>query len=479
MPAADQPIGAAERDRLLRNVRLPVAVAVSGGADSTALMHLVAGWARARSRAGEIPSDFPAVLVLTVDHGLRSESAGEAEWVAREAQRLSLAHTTLLWSGAKPRTGIQEAARAARYALMCEHIGREPLPRPRQILLAHHLDDQAETVLMRLARGSGVDGLSGMRQVEQRIWLRLAHPVEERAIELVRPLLGVPRRRLEATLKAAGAEWLEDPSNADARYERVRLRAAVRERQTLGLGSDMLALTAQRLASARSALESAQHELARVAVDLHGGAWAGIDTRVLADAPQELTLRLLSSVIGAFGGRAEQPGRAQVEDLIHRLRSPGAAAMTLGGAVIEPGLKLKTAGRHLDPVVAIWREPGRRPLPKVQLEPGQGVFWDRRFYLGLAPESRQPVRVEALGQAGFARLKRAHPTLRQLPIPAAAAAALPAFWSGDRLLAVACLSAVESELLGPAGPDGQPMLQARFARQHVRGILGGQANDDI
>src|SRR5690606_34220909 len=136
-------------------------------------MHMVAGWAKDTERSATLPAGTPPILVITVDHGLRRESADEAAWVGREAQRLGLAHVVLRWTGVKPRTGIQEAARAARYDLICEHVGRESLPEPRQVLLAHHLDDQAETVLMRLARGSGVDGLSGMREVEPRIWLRL------------------------------------------------------------------------------------------------------------------------------------------------------------------------------------------------------------------------------------------------------------------------------------------------------------------
>lgn len=478
MPAAGQPIGAAERDRLLSHVRLPVAIAVSGGADSTALMHLVAGWAKERGRAATISPGVPPVLVITVDHGLRPESASEAEWVAQQAEGLGLAHKSLRWTGPKPRTGIQEAARAARYSLILEELGREPLPEPRQLLIAHHLDDQAETVLMRLARGSGVDGLSGMREVERRTWLKLGHPVEERTIEILRPLLGVPRSRLEATLKAAGAEWLDDPSNADVRYERVRLRAATREREALGLGPDMLALSARRVAAARAALETATHELARAAVDLHHGAWASIDPAALNHAPREVALRLLQSVIGAFGGQPELPGRSQMEDLVDRLFSPKPSTATLGGVVIDPALSLRSAPSQKTTVVAIYREPGRRPLPKVTLEPGQGLFWDRRFYLSVAPEFGQSVRVEALGQAGFAALKRSHPSLRQLPIPSRAAATLPGLWAGDRLLAVPCLSVVEPSLAGPTANDGRLLLEARFALQHARSILGDGVRDD-
>ncbi|MCL4768250.1 MAG: tRNA lysidine(34) synthetase TilS [Hyphomicrobiaceae bacterium] len=473
MAAAGQPIGARERDRLLRDVRLPVAVAVSGGADSTALMHLVADWSKAAGTAAAVPEGVAPVLVLTVDHGLRPESSEEAAWVGREARRLGLAHAVLRWTGPKPRTAIQEKARAARYALISEHVGREPLPQPRQVLLAHHLDDQAETVLMRLARGSGVDGLSGMREVEPRIWLRLAHPMEERTIVFRRPLLAVPKSRLEATLAAEAAPFLHDPSNADQRYERVRLRAAAAARAALGLADDDLARTARRLASARGALEASRHGLARAAVDLHDGAWAGIDARLLADAPPELALRLLQSVIGAFGGQAEPPGRSQVEELLERLHAPGAAARTLGGAVIAasgPGQPAR-AGPQRAPVVAIHREPGRRPLPKALLHPGAGLFWDRRFYVSVAGEHGEAVRVEPLGQAGFARLKRQFPSLAALPMPPAAAAALPSLWTGDRLLAVACLGRVEASLAGPAS-GGKALLAMVFARQHVLSILG-------
>ena len=461
---------------MLCDVRLPVAVAVSGGADSTALMHLVADWAKSGEKtaaqwAALAQAGCAPVLVITVDHGLRPESAEEAAWVGQVAGRLGLQHVVLPWTGPKPRTAIQEAARAARYALICEHIGREPLSEPRQVLLAHHLDDQAETVLMRLARGSGIDGLSGMREVEPRTWLHLAHPVEERIILLRRPLLSVPKVRLEATLDAAGAQWLQDPSNTDVRFERVRLRAAARERDKLGLGADKLALTARRLASARSALEAGQQQLARAAVDLHGGAWASIDAGRLAEAPPELALRLLRSVIGAFGGQPEPPGRSQVEDLLERLRSPAATALTLGGAAIVTARKLATSRPRQAPVVAIYREPGRRKLPHAILRPGEGLFWDRRFYLSLAVAHSEPVRVEPLGQAGYARLKRTFPSLAGLSLPAAAAATLPSFWEDGRLIAAACLSSAEASLLGPA-LEGRPLLAADFATRHVRAICG-------
>lgn len=473
MPAAGHPIGPDERDHLLRDVLLPVAVAVSGGADSTALMHLVAGWAKDSQRTAGIPHDLPPVLVVTVDHGLRPESAEEAAWVGREAERLGLVHVILRWTGPKPRTAIQEASRAARYSLICEHIGRELLPVPRQVLLAHHLDDQAETVLMRLARGSGTDGLSGMREVEPRVWLRLRHPVEERIVLFRRPFLTIPKIRLVATLAAAGARWLQDPSNADVRFERVRLRTAAKQREALGLTAGKLALTARRLASARSALEADQHELARAAVEIHEGAWVSIDATRFANASEEVRLRLLQSLIGAFGGQPEQPRRAQLEDLLARLGSPGAGALTLGGAVIKAARKRSGMPSY----VAVYREPGRQQLPRADLKPGTGLFWDRRFYLSLAAEHNEPVRVEPLGQAGFARLKRKYRSLARLSLSSAAAATLPSLWADGRLLAVAGLSATEPELVGPAA-NGRPAIAAVFAPQHLRAIYG-PVRDDI
>src|SRR5690606_1997917 len=164
-------------------------------------------------------------------------------------------------------------------------------------------------------------------------------------------------------------------------------------------------------------------------------AWAAIDAEKLTAAPPEVAMRLLQAVIGAFGGQPEAPDRSQVEALLERLTASGQKTMTLGGAVIRPGFRLKRDGGHSS-VLAIYREPSRRPLPISHLAPGEGLYWDWRFYVSLSFEHREPVRVEPLGQAGYARLKRDYPSSRTLPIPAAAAAGLPSLWVGDRLLAV-------------------------------------------
>ena len=477
MAAVSKPIAADERDELLRSLRLPLAIAVSGGPDSVALMHLVAGWLNARPRADWGCGSPPPVLVLTVDHGLRPESAEEARWVEGEAARLRFAHVTLRWQGAKPSTGIQEAARKARLALISDHVANEPLPMPREVLLAHHRDDQAETLLMRLARGSGVDGLAGMRERETRTWLRLGHPVEEISLVFRRPLLSVAKDRLIATLEVSGTRFLVDPSNANPEFERVRLRQARAQLEALGLTNEHLALTARRLASAQHTLERASHALARGAVSIHDGAYASVGIAQLHEASAELAIRVIKSLVDALGGQEEPVRLSQIEVLVDRLvrrPSPQPAMMTLGGCIVEhinsdppPG---STAGEKL----RIYREPGRHGLPSVTLQPGSGCFWDRRFYVSAAPSFDGPVQVAALSGGQISELRQRFPRLASLELPPRVGITLPAFWRGDQLLAVPHFQPGEPTLAGPR-LDGRRLLAVRFAGQHIRTIYGGAA----
>jgi tRNA(Ile)-lysidine synthase len=464
--AAGGPIGALERNRLLQDLNPPLAVAVSGGPDSVALMHLVADWLKGRSRVSRDPTRPEPVVIVTVDHGLRPESAREAAWVGARAASLGLPHVTLQWKGAKPATGVQEAARKARLALLAEFAGREDLERPREILLAHHLDDQAETLLMRLARGSGIDGLSAMREVETRTWLRLAHPVVERAVLFRRPLLTISKARLVATLEVAGVPYLRDPSNDEPRFERVRLRAAAPFLGSLGLSNDQLATAARRLQAARRALGEEQCRLARSAVTLEHDALACIDMVKLRNASSEVALRLLQTLIQILGGREEPPRRRQLEPIAAWLRTPSRGSFTLAGAMIEPAPRKTHQGDHL----VIYREPGRRGLPVRMLEPGQGIFWDHRFYLSLSAAYDSGLEIKPLGPA-FSRLRREFPALAALKMPCRAAATLPSAWRGGELLAVPSLGPPVAVLNGPALAS-EYVLAVRFAPQHTRTIWG-------
>ncbi|MCE9651242.1 MAG: tRNA lysidine(34) synthetase TilS, partial [Parvibaculum sp.] len=231
------PLSATEFARALARLKpsASLAVAFSGGPDSLALLVLAAQWA-GRSRARKL-------VALTVDHGLRAGSAAEARACARMAKALGVSHRILVWRGAKPKADIQAAARAARYRLLAQACIAEGAG---DLLVAHHLEDQAETFLLRLARGSGVDGLAGMA-ASRRL---------DRDLRLLRPLLDVPRARLMAVVKRAGIEAIQDPSNDNPRFDRVRARRLMAELSTLGLDASRLASTAAHMARVRAALEA-------------------------------------------------------------------------------------------------------------------------------------------------------------------------------------------------------------------------------
>src|SRR5712691_3859412 len=207
-----------------------LAVAVSGGADSLALCLLAWDWAR---RLGG------SLAALTVDHGLRAASAEEAAQVGDWLAARGIAHRILAWQPPARLRNMQAAARAARYALLTEWCRAAGCL---HLLTAHHREDQAETLLLRLARGSGLDGLAGM-----------AASREATSCRLLRPLLSVPRDRLAATLRAAGQSWIEDPTNRDATYARARLRHSADLLASEGLSAARLAATARHLGRARAA----------------------------------------------------------------------------------------------------------------------------------------------------------------------------------------------------------------------------------
>lgn len=384
-------------------------LAVSGGPDSMALMVLVARWLA----SGAAPATL-GVTVATVDHRLRAESAREADWVAEQARALGLDHTTLVWGGEKPASGLQERAREARYALLVA----EAHPRaPAAVVTAHTADDQAETLLMRLGRGSGLDGLAGMAPERPLL--------PDGTVRLVRPLLSVTKAQLAAALDEAGVAWLDDPSNARDDFERVRLRRAQAHLAALGLSNDKLALSAARLTRARAALDVVTDERVAALVAIHGGVFASLAREAWLREPQDIRVRLLARLLAAFGGEARPARLSQVEALEDALsRDARPLAQTLGGCIVSKG---RTTLR-------LYREPPAVPPPDVVLDAGQDVLWDWRFRVRYAGGSGETVQVRPLGLAAYATL-RSRPGLTVRP-PARAAAGLPAIWRGDELIAV-------------------------------------------
>lgn len=297
---------------------------MSGGPDSTALLWLAARW-HAGAKHG------PTLIAVTVDHGLRPESAREALAVKRLAAKLGVAHRTLRWSGGKPKTGIQQAAREARYRLLADAARKSGA---RHILTAHTLDDQAETVLFRLARGSGIAGLRGMaREAPVPPFRGAADPC------LVRPFLEIPKSRLLATLAAAKIPFADDPSNRDPRFTRPRLRELMPGFAAEGLDARRLSSFARRMARADQAIERAVDEAqARLSRAPAGGSI--VFGPGFADLPPEIALRLLGRAVAQAGnegpvelGKLEALHTALVGSMAQKGRS-ARFRRTLAGALV-------------------------------------------------------------------------------------------------------------------------------------------------
>lgn len=308
-------------------------LAVSGGPDSLALMLLAAQWARAPGR--------PQLYVYTVDHALRPEAAAEAAMVMREAQALGLPARSLRWEGDKPATGIQAAARTARYGMMAEAMARDGVE---LLLTAHHLADQAETVLMRLAHGSGIDGLRGMDAISF---------VE--GCEVARPLLGVRPDVLREIVSEAGLSPAADPSNLDENYERVRWRVLLPSLDAMGLTIERLGALARRLGDA-SKLIHAEAEAAypRIVTPL-AGTLMELDAGRFASQNAAVATSILGTVLELVSGNRRAPPLGALELLTQRLQQPAA----LKGITLH-GCRVASDGE----VIRVSKEGPRRAVAK-------------------------------------------------------------------------------------------------------------------
>lgn len=333
MPDDDHsPISVSEAKSLFADWKAAPALllAVSGGPDSIALMWLAARWRRAMSRG-------PRLIAVTVDHGLRREAAREARDVKRLAKALDLPHRTLRWTGAKPKTGLPAAARAARYRLLAQAARAGGAT---HILTAHTRDDQAETLLMRMLRGSGIAGLAAM-----------ARESERDGVLLARPLLDVPKSQLVATLNKAKIAFADDPTNRDAAYTRPRLRALMPALAEEGGDSRNLARLASRLARANAAIEVLADGAERYLAlrDRNDASRFGFDAGAFAGMAEEIRLRLLKRAIDRVGheGPVELGKLEALLGALDRAIAEGQPRLkqTLAGAVIGLG-----GGRiHVDP----------------------------------------------------------------------------------------------------------------------------------
>lgn len=356
---------AADLDRWLTLGTAPVALAVSGGSDSLALLFLVLAWARRSGRP---------LVVLTVDHRLRPEAAREAAFVGQLCREAGTGHRTLVWTDA-PGKASPARARRARHALLASAARAAGAS---HLLLAHTEDDQAETVLMRERSGSGPSGFAGMRRCAMSpVW------PEGRDVLLMRPCLDMTRAELQGYLAALGEDWVRDPTNDDMAHERVRVRAELR-------GDP--ALKARCLAISREAGKARRSQDMRLAGWLGTVVECGADGLVacdLAALDRDDAAEAMALVLMAAAGGDRRPAAADRTELAGHLAGPsGHAARTLGGAW--------AARRHGR--IHVSRDPGgaaRMPQPG----PDFTGIWDGRFEIGGPGLAGGLSREALLGQA--------------------------------------------------------------------------------
>lgn len=295
-----------------------IAVAVSGGGDSMALALLLHQWCL---------NNHVKLHAVTVDHGLRKASKQEAEDVSKWLEKFSIHHEILSWIGEKPTSNIQDKAREARYALISKWCKSKEID---HVFVAHHKDDQAETFLMRLIRGSGVDGLSAMEKVS-----RLPmEGFEKDAIKIYRPLLSIGKERLLKTLEEMGQTWVTDPSNENETFTRIKIRNLLKDTQIEGLDRDRLTATATKMSRVKSLLDQLTDHAESDFVHYHPLGYAELSNIFIQNLHEEIALRLLSRLLKKISG-AKYPGRYQkLFTLFENLKQVDFSGQTLCGVIV-------------------------------------------------------------------------------------------------------------------------------------------------
>ena len=366
-----------------------IGVAVSGGSDSLALLHLMQHWAQT---AGV------TLFAVTVDHGLRKAAAAEAETVAEICAGFGVEHTVLKWTGWDGKGNLQDQARQARYRLMADWGHARGIA---AIALGHTLDDQAETFLLRLARGSGVDGLSGMTQV-----------YKSADMDWLRPALLLERQHLRAYLTRQQIGWIDDPSNEDERFDRVKARKILKLLAPLGIDAARLASTASALQPARQALEVQAQAAARQMATVQA-ADVVFDPAGFGRLHPEIQSRLLAHALRWTSSSRYPPRRAALRDL--------QAAVLAGKSSTLHGCRIITKTSEI--------RIGREYQAIKDLCCATGAIWDRHWQLS-GPDAKG-FEIRALGEAGLMLC----PDWRTADLPRVSLLATPAVWQNQTLIA--------------------------------------------
>jgi tRNA(Ile)-lysidine synthase len=403
------PLGAQEFAKLMDALApLPrkIALAVSGGPDSMALALCVKRWLKPPHEA----------VALVVDHGLRAESAKEAEHVRGALKRLGFETEILCWRHDPVTARLHEAARKARYDLLTEACRARGID---ALLLAHQREDQAETILMRFAKGSGVDGLAGMRLQSVKNGLRL-----------LRVLLDVPRVRLVATCAAAKVPFISDPSNASEKFARGRLRRVMPLLAAEGFTIERLLDLGPRASEAKDALDHYAEALLRVAGKMDEAGALRLDLEHLRAAPKAVRERAFGACLHSVGGGDYAPERIALAALLAALGADKEmASRTLNGCLIGKTMRTATIMREFAAITDF------QPIA-----PGESVIWDHRWRVTLDKKAESGFAIRPLGNPPHDILDRLAPELRKIIPQGRARACLPSLWRKGKLALMPALS---------------------------------------
>ena len=347
-----------------------IGIAVSGGGDSLALLYLTAEWSSRNGRT---------LQSATIDHQLRPESKSECEYVKKLSIGLSIKHTTLTWLE-KPDGNMQGSARSARHRLLSRWAVDKNLT---TVLFGHTLEDNAETLLIRLSRGSGIDGLTGMRQSKN-----------INNLQIFRPLLKVSRNDLRSFLSIRKVNWIDEPSNFDERFHRVRIRNSLPQLANLGLTTYRLIALAEHMSRAREALNLGVLNFARVYVQQMPWGDLEIEQEAFVELSREYQLRLLAASLRWISSRIYRPRFESLKRLLNSIvTKPGNYRASLMGCIVNCRRKKIILSREFAAV------------PKRQIVVKSKFIWDKKWSLEVDPTKINHSMVGPLGEIGINGIK--------------------------------------------------------------------------
>jgi tRNA(Ile)-lysidine synthase len=415
-----------------------IAIAVSGGGDSSALTYLAIEWVK--FVGGKITA-------LTVDHGLRSESRSEAQSVGGWVNDLGIQHQILNWEGHKPTSQIQASAREARYRLMDDWCKENAVL---HLLLAHTQNDQAETFLMRKDHGSGPVGLAAMSQV-----------IELTNCRILRPLLAETNADLRLLLKKQKAEWIEDPSNQDDKYERVRIRLRIQNEK---ISCSEMAMVAAKFGTIR--LHKSKELSAFIArtVYLSPFGFAHLDLSRTPNVSDDLVLRLFARLLTTIGGRTYSPSKSQLGTGLKELLGKKVSSVTCSGCQI-----IRKTGGYL-----IVREQRGLPMP-IRVQSGQIIHWDHRFRMKFGPAlsmCKGNAVVRSLKDVDWAEIKLLTDGVKLAKVSAVIRRSLPVICDDYGVFCVPHLGVLRSEFVSDLGDSGDVLTYLLFCPLNSMSDMG-------